>query len=401
MKFLSKDNFQLIVKVLSMNQELTSKDQGNLYHIMNFVNNQKLNTSEKNKTTIKLFYSQNNYKNPLEYLKLPSEITRSYFVPLNQQRNTSEIRIDNETSTQEFKKIYDDSLDFIKKINDLPNENRNEGITIPETLEMQQLKDALFNSIYGTMYLAIDSRDRNFNQDEIYKMHIELDQTIKQIYSIELVGAEIPKIQYLIHENNNILHFEETNGTTLQVVVPVGNYTIPELLTELQNQLNTVGASNYTVTLVNNRVRITSDLTGGSNIFNLIFSGGTENYGLKTRSIYKTNSIGDVLGFMFEDKTGAANYTATEKYKLEGESNVYLHFSNIDCFKKYDQGAFAILPLEVEHGETMYFQEDFKIHHHFSPMIEIQHLDIELKTYGNYFYKTNDWSFLLKINYLK
>ena len=42
MKFLSKDNFQLLVKVLGIKQELTSKDQGMLYHIMNFVDTQKL-----------------------------------------------------------------------------------------------------------------------------------------------------------------------------------------------------------------------------------------------------------------------------------------------------------------------------------------------------------------------
>ena len=367
---------------------------------MNFVDTQKLSLQEKNKSTIKLFYSQRQEKNPLEYLQLPSEITRSYFVPLNQQRNVTEIQIDNETSTQEFKKVYDDSLDFIEKINQLPIDNRNKGIIIPETLEMQQLRDALYHSIYGTMYLSIDSRDRNYNE-QVYKMHIDLDQTIKQIYSIELVTADIPKIQYLIHEYNNVLHFEETNGVILQAVIPIGNYTISELVTEVQTQLNTVGASNYTVALINDRVRITSDLTGGDNIFNLRFAGGTENHGLKTRTIYKTNSIGDILGFMFDDKTGASNYTATEQYKLNGENNVYVHFTNIDSYKRYDQGAFAVLPLEVEHGEIMFFQKEFQIKHSFSPMIEIHHLDIELRTYAGNFYKTNDWSFLLKINYLK
>jgi hypothetical protein len=404
MKFLSKDNFQLLVKVLRHNRELSSQDQGNLYHIMNFVNNQPItNIKDKNKTVIKLFYSQNKKHNPLEHLPLPNEITKSYFVPLNQQRNTSDIQIDNDTSTQEFKIIYDDSLNFIDKINALPNENRNEGIEIPETLEMKLLKQKLWSSIYDSIYLCMDSRDRNFTNDSSsHRMHIDLDKTIKQINSIELISAEIPKIRYLIHENNNILHFQETNGITLEATIPVGNYTISELITEVQTQLNSVGASNYTTSLINNRVRIASDLTGGGNIFSLLFDGGTENYGFKTRTIYKTNSIGDILGFIIEDKTGAGNYTASEKYKLEGDSNVYLHFTNIDCQKRYDQGAFAVIPMEVNHGETMYFQQDFEIKHVFSPLVEIHHLDVELRDYnGNYYQFNSEWSFTLKINYLK
>lgn len=404
MKFLSKDNFQLLVKVLTHKKELTSKDQSILYHIMNFVNKQDNgNIQEKNKNVIKLFYSQQHETNPLEHLPLPNEITKSYFVPLSQQRNITEIQIDNETSTQEFKKVYNDSLNFIEKINALPIENRNEGIKIPETLEMILLKEQLMNSIYDTTYLCIDSRDREFTQ-ESYKMHIDLDKTIKQIFSIELISAEIPKIQYIINENNNILHFQETNGITLQATIPIGNYTINEFITELQNQLNNVGASNYTVSLIDNCfIKISSDLTGGGNIFSLLFNGGTENYGLKTRSIYKRNSIGDVLGFPIQDNIGASNYTATEKYKLNGETNVYLHFTNIDCQKRYDHGAFAVIPLEVEHGNTMYFvhEKNFEIKHIFSPMIELHHLDIELRNYLNNFYKGGEWSFTLKVNFIK
>lgn len=403
MKFLSKDNFQLLVKVLRHQNELTSKDQGILYHIMTFVNkNKNMSIQEKNKTVIKLFYSSpSQQQNPLSHLPLPNEITKSYFVPLNQQRNITDIQIDNDTSTTEFKKVYDDSLHFIEKINALPIQNRNKGIQIPETLEMKLLKQKLWNSIYDSIYLCIDSRDGD-NTLVTHKLHIDLDKTIKQIYSIELISAEIPKIRYLINENNNILHFQETNGITLEAIIPIGNYTISELITEVQTQMNSVGSSNYTVSLVNERVRITSDLTGGGNIFTLCFDGGTENYGLKTRTIYKTNSIGDVLGFMIVDKTGANNYTASEKYKLEGDSNVYLHVTNIDCQKRYDQGAFAVIPLEVEHGETMYFQNDFQIKHQFSPMIEIHHLDLELRDYlGNVYQLNGEWSLMFKINYLK
>ena len=402
MKFLSKDNFQLLVRVLQHHIEITSKDQGILYHIMKFIDKQNLDIKEKNKNVIKLFYDQRKEKNPLEHLSLPDEITKAYFVPINQQRNITDIQIDNDTSTFEFKKVFNESLSFMEMIHNQPIKNRNKDIIIPETIEIIKLREQLYNSIYDSIYLAIDSRDRQFN-DETYNMRIDLDKTIKQIYSIELISAEIPKIEYLINENNNILHFQETAGITLQAVIPIGNYTINDLITEVRLQLNSVGSSTYNVSLINDRIKITSDLTGGSNIFTLCFDGGTENYGFKTRSIYKTNSIGDILGFMIDDKIGSNNYTANEKYKLDGESNVYLHFTNIDCQKKYDQGAFAVISLDVEHGDVLYFTNNsyYKINHSFSPMLQLDHLNIQLKTYINNFYKTGEWSFLLKINYIK
>lgn len=399
MKFLSKENFKLLINVLQKYKQLTSKDQGVLYHIMVFINNKK-NTSifEKNKLVLHLFQIQNK-NNPLENLLLTNDITKAYFVPINEQRNTRDIQIDNTTSTIEFKKIYQDSLTFMSKIHKEPIENYNSDILIPETSEIQQLRKELYMSIMDTVYLHIDSRDRQFSE-HLYDMHIDLDRPIKQIYSIELINAEIPKNQYIIHSHNNTLHFQETPGITLQLTISIGNYTISELITELETQLNNTGSSNYTVSLINERVRIASDLTGGGNIFSLLFNGGTEKYGFKTRSIYKTNSIGDIIGFPIQDFINASHYIASEKYKLDGENGVYLHFANIDCQKRYDQGAFGFIPLDTEHGNIVYFN-GVSIKQSFSPFIDIDHLRVQLKTYYNYFYQCGEWSFLLKINFLK
>ncbi len=395
MKFLTKDNFQRLVKILSRYEKLTTKEQGFLYHIMDFINKQEnMDMMKKNKTTIKLFLDEikQEQQNPFNFLPIPNEITKSYFVPLNEQRNTTDIHINNDTSREEFKKVYDDSLNYIKKFQEIPIQNRNEGIKIPETLEMQILKQKL-HSIYDSMYLCIDSRDRNYDQPS-WNMHIDLDQTIKQIYSIEIVSMEIPKIQYIINENNNILHFQETNGITLEAIIPNGNYTISEFISQLQTQLNNVGSSNYLVSLIDDTyIQISSDLTGGGNIFNLLFDGGTENYGMKTRTIYKTKSIGDIIGFMIENKTNASNYTATEKYKLEGEEKIYLHLNNI----------VSVIPLSVEQGQIVYFSQEGNINfqHKFSTLQNWKHVDIQLHNYYGNFYQTGEWSLTLKLKYIQ
>lgn len=387
MKFLSKDNFQLIIEILNYHKKLTKSEQGIVYHIMKFVNEQKNQTIlEKNKTTIKLFYSQQKHEeNPLKYLNLPDEISKSYFSDFHNQRNNKDIQINNENSTSEFKKVYNESLNFMEYIRNLPIDNRNKKIIIPETEEIQYLKQTLYNSIEDTIFLSIDSRDRNYTEP-VYNMHIDLNKTIKQIYSIELIQLDIPKIQYLINENNNILHFQESTNLVLQAIIPIGNYTINELLLQIQNILNNIGSSTYNVSLINEKINISSDLTGGDNIFNLIFNDH------ETQA-----SIGTILGFDHNNKLGSNNYTAIKPYNLNGDNVVYLHLPNIEI-----HNPFGMIHLNVNQGETVFFQSDYIIRHLFPQPINLNHLHIELRNYNNNFYRTTgEWSFLLKINFLK
>jgi hypothetical protein len=217
-------------------------------------------------------------------------------------------------------------------------------------------------------------------------MHIDLNKTIKQIYSIELIQLDIPKIQYLINENNNILHFQESTNLVLQAIIPIGNYTINELLLQIQNILNNIGSSTYNVSLINEKINISSDLTGGDNIFNLIFNDH------ETQA-----SIGTILGFDHNNKLGSNNYTAIKPYNLNGDNVVYLHLPNIEI-----HNPFGMIHLNVNQGETVFFQSDYIIRHLFPQPINLNHLHIELRNYNNNFYRTTgEWSFLLKINFLK
>jgi hypothetical protein len=58
--------------------------------------------------------------------------------------------------------------------------------------------------------------------------------------------------------------------------------------------------------------------------------------------------------------------------------------------------------MEVPQGQTVFFNQEYIIKHVFSPLIEIHHLEVELRNYyGNFYSTTGEWSFLLKIDYLR
>ena len=88
--------------------------------------------------------------------------------------------------------------------------------------------------------LIVDSRDRdhgsyiNPNSYIVY-----LPESYRDVLSIELLSIDIPKTQFNIHSGNNILHLiagADDNATT-QITVPVGEYNITDLLTQIQTLL--------------------------------------------------------------------------------------------------------------------------------------------------------------------
>ena len=195
--------------------------------------------------------------------------------------------------------------------------------------------------------LVIDSRDRNTDAYPNPNSYIiDLNEKIHNILTVELQMAIIPNGEYTINDSNNKLYFQETSGVTLTATITDGNYTIDELVTEIQTQLIAVGGSTYTVTNTNNYIRINSDLTGGAGIFSLIFES-------------VDNSIGQTIGFDNTNLTGSSNYTAENKVLLDNETDVFLHIQGLDNIhtvsdEHFDN--FAKLDIQSEKGEYTYLK---------------------------------------------
>jgi len=347
--------------------------------------------------------------------------------------------------------------------------------------------------------VIIDSRDRNTDKyTEPNEYVLDLEREMYNIISLELISAEIPNSEYIINSDNNLLHFEESNGTSIISTIPIGNYTLATLAAAIQTQMNNDGGSTYTVTTndfaritevftennsritstasdpfklfdsdldtfwlsssvpasftydfltsqtINkykfictetngrpfswvvevsndnstwvaidtqtsvattqnvyatftlasnsfagryvrfritastavdvhiseieyfktavNRVTITSDLTGGSGLFNLDFFGrnvNTGHLGNSTEALYKENSIGDLLGFNPEKLTGFTNYTSENEVILSRERQVYLQIQGIDnihTIEQHESDRFVLLTLDSNKGDVSFIK---------------------------------------------
>lgn len=108
-----------------------------------------------------------------------------------------------------------------------------------------------------------------------------------------------PKFYYIdrVTATNNLLNFDE-GALELTATIPSSAYSVSQLATAVQTQMNAVGSQTYTVSLDRDTREITISAAGN---FDLLIASGT---GVAT-------SIFTLLGFTGPDLTGANTYTGS------------------------------------------------------------------------------------------
>lgn len=175
-------------------------------------------------------------------------------------------------------------------------------------------------------YFFIDSRFRKnieFPNENNYK--IFFPTKIKNIIEIQLKNVIIPNNEYIINNTNNKFIFQEQINENLEIIIPFGNYTIDNLLNLIQNKMNLIGSSNYSLSIINNKIKFNSDLSNG--FFNLLFD--------------IENSIYFILGFTKSNFYHNNNYQGNYEYNLKKQPSTFiLSFPNIK--NKYESLTFLI-----------------------------------------------------------
>lgn len=245
----------------------------------------------------------------------------------------------------------------------------------------------------------VDSRDRDCSiYAEPNDYVVPTNYVYRNVTSITLLSCVIPNTIYNIYEHNNLIHFEETPTVLLTATIPPGNYDITTLPTAIKTAMEAVGNSTYTVTVdsTTSRITITSDLSGGTGVFNLIFAGDNVKKGFSgSHAILKQDSMGTVLGFLPIDLSGANSYTATGIVNLNTLPYLLLFLDNIEKYESTETGgsrAFCQIYRNLEgsggstNGNTVHnIQNSFVNTKNFSPpLAKLDKLHISFRDYwGN------------------
>jgi hypothetical protein len=148
---------------------------------------------------------------------------------------------------------------------------------------------------------------------------IPLGKKINNVLSMEIIGAKIPRSQYLINYSNNTLYFSESKDFSLEIKIPIGDYTITQILENIINAMNKVGKSKYSYKIDENTSHITliSDLSCDDKIFILDMS---------------KSGLSSILGFeeKLYDTGSTLEYTGSNRFNINPQSKIDLYFDNIN-----------------------------------------------------------------------
>ena len=219
--------------------------------------------------------------------------------------------------------------------------------------------------IYKSAYFDSEKRNYGTNNNPMFV----LDTAIKGSHKIKVISSNIPFSFYYFNGNLNI---NITDLIINQYQIPlVGNYTINELCTTLQNGLNTATSStDYTVTYDDSNGRIT------------IVSAS-----LKTLQILEdSNNIYKKLGFT-KNQTEIGSITGTNMVKVSPQfvvlqSNELVQAVAVDSRSYYknvsNDNTIMTIPINVNRWQYNYYNAPQALEYLTANSSDISHLSFKL-----------------------
>jgi hypothetical protein len=188
----------------------------------------------------------------------------------------------------------------------LPNEEETQIIENNDEPKIKEYK----------IYINSDYLKDNYEKNNYT---FKLPYEYKNVKSLELEYAKIPKTQYIINDNNNKIFFQDTKKHEeekffLVASIETGNYNFQQLAEEFQDSMNLIGNSKYKICYneIKNKLEITSDLSHQDKVFNLKFS--TDILGFEPNTLYQ----------------GKRSYMSSNLLNLNTNDNIDLVIKNLN-----------------------------------------------------------------------
>ena len=221
--------------------------------------------------------------------------------------------------------------------------------------------------------IQVNSKDRdNGNIEDFYILlshQIKFNQSGKKSYFLRLENVMIPKTFYDIDSTNNVFQVLEEDGVggydTITITIPEGNYTITELLTQLESDLDTdtMNANAYTLAYDDINNLISFEYTGATSadvIVDTIANGSTLNallgFGKDTTTLQTIN------GVALTDTTQTFLTTVSQDapYVVDLDTKSYIEIitditSNNFYDKDIQKHIGVVVPINVDRNEKQYY----------------------------------------------
>ena len=208
--------------------------------------------------------------------------------------------------------------------------------------------------------VEVNSRDRDSGAIENFTYHlshqIKFSQAPTKSYFMRLEDVMIPKTFYDVDSTNNVFRVIETGGT-FSITIPEGNYTITELITQLESDLDTNSPDSNTYTLtyddITNKISFQVDFVGSAAVsIDTIANGSTLNDLLGLGKT--TPTLTDATIVLADGVASEGTYTVD----LDTKSYIVVE-TDITSHNYYDKDiqkhVGTIVPFNVDRNEKQYY----------------------------------------------
>ena len=350
-------------------------------------------------------------------VELLNDITLSMF-PEKEAFSSSDKDIAQIWSEQEYnpKSLYEQreapqSLDSFKQEQSAKPSPSEQNIMVPDdnsppgddkavTHTVKQVFDHIpfysRNNVIPTKHIPhtymLDSRDRDTSRYANPNDYVvDTNIVFRNVTSISLLSCVLPNTIYNIYANNNLIHFQETNGVDLIATIPPGNYDETTLPVAIKTALETAGNSVYNVSIdaTTHKTTITSDLSGGGGIFTLLFAGDNIKKGFSGSHVtLRTDSIGSVLGYLPTDLSGVNSYVSQGIVNLNTLPYLLLFIENADKYESTEgpKSAFCQVIRDTDGSYSIHTNQTYfnNVKYYSPPMAKLDRLYIKFTDYwGN------------------
>jgi hypothetical protein len=240
--------------------------------------------------------------------------------------------------------------------------------------------------------LVINSEDReNYLGTTSTVFTVNLQNPINQkIVGYGLKSAIIPKTNYNIPAIRNTFTFNNSISTSTITITP-GNYTMTELLAEIQTQLNALGFDTYTVTY---------NSISGKVTFQSTLAAFTINPTLSTQQGSILYKLGFVPGIAYTGGT----VTAPNVADISGIKSAFIKIKQLTQYMRNTTNSMLNFKVDLscQFGSIVYFADEGRYHQYFNVstvnLSNIGYLEVSLVDEYGVPLELNgrDWSFVLQ-----
>ena len=227
---------------------------------------------------------------------------------------------------------------------------------------------------YISLEVESDKRDNGDIEDFNYYLasQIKFSESRKKSYFMRIQNVQIPFTFYSINSSNNVFRVLEDDGaagdTLLSVTISAGNYTIIELITELETQLdaNTNESNAYTLAYDDIINKISFSYTGATSvdvIIDTIANGSTLNSALGFGRLLSTGQSvdGDLTTDVAITFLTTVAQDAPYVVDLDTIPSVIIEtdITSNNFYDKDTQKHIGVkVPMNVDRNEKQYYEND-------------------------------------------